>query len=354
MISAAVIGCGRMGGSSSERLEGQVPNGWLPISHIEALSSIDDIQVEAICDLDLMVLDECKMRFNIKKSYMNYCDLIDNVKPEILTVATRTHIKKDIIKYACENGVKGLYVEKPLANSIASCKEILLLVKKANVKLVYGVNRRYHSVYRYAKKLVDSNEIGSIVEICIEHGHSQLLWTHPHSVDLILFFLGGRSIQTIQASLSPKTVDKKKGLIVDSDPIVDHCFFTFESNVTAIITKANGLNVKISGSNGNMVIHGNGATIQLNKKDANDSPYFLYQRTFTPDIRESATVTALKELVSSVLSGSVLPIQLEEIETGIQMLLGCVWSHINDNKPVGVNQIPKELVVTGKYGDLYA
>ena len=44
------------------------------------------------------------------------------------------------------------------------------------------------SVSGSARDIVVSGEIGDMVEICIEHGRTMLLWNHPHSVDLLIFF----------------------------------------------------------------------------------------------------------------------------------------------------------------------
>ena len=47
-LKSAVIGLGRMGAEPSKRLEGKVPAGWLPISHAEAILSIERLKLEAI------------------------------------------------------------------------------------------------------------------------------------------------------------------------------------------------------------------------------------------------------------------------------------------------------------------
>lgn len=354
MIKVAVIGCGRIGASPSSRWEGQVPAGWLPMSHTESLLSINQVEQLALCDSDQDRLKQASECYEIKKLYTDYRELIDKFKPDIITIATRTPLKVEIIEYACKHGVRGIYVEKPIANSMRQCNEVLSLVEKYKVKLAYGVNRRYHSVYRQAKELIDQNYIGDVFEIGVDHGKSQLLWTHPHVVDLVIYFTNQAKLQSIQSVLSSGSLNRISEMVIDSDPVIENAFFKFESGVTANINKSDGLNVRISGSKGNMIIHGNGAYIQVNQKATESSPYYLDQKTLSPIITQSATVTVLTELIDSVILDLQSPISLAEVALGIKMLMGCVWSHLNEGKLIDPSQIPENLLVTGKYGELYA
>jgi len=343
-----------MGAEPASRLEGRVPAGWLPMSHAESLRSVEGVDLIAFCDANADLLRQRGAYYGVQDLYTDYRELLDQVRPDIVTIATRTPVKCEIIEYACRNGVQGIYVEKPLANSLEDCRLALSRVAQSGVKLAYGVNRRYHTVYRHAKELILRGEIGEVIEVVAEHGQSQLLWSHPHTVDLILFLSSSTDVVNIQASLLSDTVNRTSNLTVDSDPVIESAFFKFATGITANIVRSGGLNVRIGGTTGNLVVHADGSFIQVSLNSAQQPAYYLEQHVIHPLPSKSATVTAMTELVQAITADAPPPISLDAIEVGTQMLMGCVWSHLHDGKLIHVSDVPSQLVVTGKYGDLYA
>jgi scyllo-inositol 2-dehydrogenase (NAD+) len=353
-MKAAIIGCGRMGGEPSVRLLDKIPAGWLPISHAEALQSIPGIQLTSLCDTDETLLKKRGQYYQVDSLYLDYRDMLHREKPDIITIATRTPVKHDIIKYACEAGVKGIYVEKPLANSLSELNNCFNSIKKYNVKLAYGVNRRYHQVYRHAKELIRNGTIGEIIEVMVEHGEAQLLWSHPHTVDMILFFLDSTELVSLQASIVAESVSRESLLTINSDPIIENAFFKFKHGKTASIVRGGGFNIRIAGKRGNLKVHADGAFIQVNRGTTEPSAYYQEQEMITFSPTASATSIALTELIESVKNDSAPPISLKAIETGTKMLMGCIWSSLNEGKIIHSNDIPDDLIVTGKTGHLYA
>ena len=212
MLKAAVIGCGRMGAEPSERFEGRIPSGWTPISHVESFIQAKDVELVALAEINSMRLEWAGKFYHIDTLFENFKDLFRAVSPDIIGIATRTPEKLNIIQEACKCGTKGVYIEKPLANNLLDSKKILDDAKKANMLISYGVNRRYHSLYRQARDLIRAGEIGELLEIVIEYGESPLLWSHPHSVDLMIFLSERRPIE-VQAELVDATVIRLSGFL---------------------------------------------------------------------------------------------------------------------------------------------
>jgi scyllo-inositol 2-dehydrogenase (NAD+) len=321
-MKAAVIGCGRMGA--------------------------------ALCDVDEATVNAHGRSYGIRDVFTDYRRLLETVRPGIVTIATRTPGKCDIVKAAIEHGVKGIYVEKPLANSLAACREVLLRATEHRVKLAYGVNRRYHAVYRQARQMVRDGAIGDLVEIGVDHGSGQLLWAHPHAVDLILFFAGTTAVATVSAALDPDSVQIATPMLIDSDPIVEQAAFTFSNRLTACITRAAGLSVRLAGTTGYLTVHADGSWLQLARNDGRKTGYFLETERIVPVAEPSATVTALTELVHAVRTNGEPPISPSEIETGTAMLFGCVVSHLRNGQKVALAEIPAALTVSGRSGARYA
>lgn len=353
MLKAAVIGCGRMGAEPSMRLEGKVPSGWLPISHAESFIEAGNVNLVALAETNPARLDWVGKHYRIDALFENYRDLFAEIAPDIIGIATRTPDKLDILRQACTSGVKGIYVEKPLANCLRDARTILDETARANIILSYGVNRRYHALYRRARDLIRAGEIGDLVEIIVEFGESQLLWTHPHSVDLMLF-LGGQRPLEVQAELTEESVVTTTALKIDSDPVVSFARFRFDGGLHGLITKGAGNNIRVNGTQGSLEIAGDGASLHLRKTHGAPNGYFLQHETVFPVSNKSATVVAIEELARNINGESIASITSDEIYQGMQMLWGCVFSHLNDGAKCRLADLPEDLVVTGRYGNSFA
>jgi len=141
---------------------------------------------------------------------------------------------------------------------------------------------------------------------------------------------------------------------IDSDPLVESAFFKFSSGITANIVKSSGCNLRIGGTQGNLVIHADGAFIQVNQNNQISPTYFLEQKIINLLPTKSSTLIVMSELVKAIKDNIEPPITLKEIEVGTQMLIGCVWSHLHEGKSIQLNTIPRQFVVTGKYNNVYA
>ena len=353
MLKAAVIGCGRMGAEPSARLEAKVPAGWSPISHIESFIQAQNVQLVALAETNKNRLKWAGEYYHINDLYENYRDLFKGFSPDIIGIATRTPEKLSILKEACNCGVQGAYVEKPLANCLQSAKLILDEAGKASMIVSYGVNRRYHAIYRQARALIQAGEIGEILEVVTEFGESQLLWTHPHSVDLMIFFSGQRPVEA-QAELVPDSVLKRSALSVDSDPLVSYAQFWFDGGVRGLIMRGGGCNVRVNGTRGSVEILSDGALLRLRKPSSSQDSYYLLHQTFIPVDNRSATVVAIEELVGNVNGRSIASISHDEIYMGMQMLWACVFSHLQNGSKCRLADVPQDLMISGRFRNLYA
>ena len=60
--------------------------------------------------------------------YADYRQLLDALRPELVTVATRTPERADIIAAAVAAGARALHLEKPLCNSVAQLAHLEALL----------------------------------------------------------------------------------------------------------------------------------------------------------------------------------------------------------------------------------
>lgn len=354
-LKAAVVGLGRMGGEPSSRLAGKVPNGWLPISHVESILETQSLILSAICDSDINRVKRLSEYYSIDNAYTEYEKLILDVRPYFLSIATRTKGRTEIIKFGIDNGCKTIYFEKPICNTVLEAKEILSYAEKNNVTIGYGVNRRYHAAYRKAKQILESGELGNIEHICVEHNSANLLWAHPHSVDLILYFANSCELEYIQGNCSfINDYVPQNFMDIDNDPLINNAFFKFKNGLSASINITKGLNTRITCEKGILTIYSDGSWIEINK--LKDSGYLNKGEIIEVETKLSATTTAFIELIEMSKGSNLLksPITNSEIITGLIMLNGVTYSSLHGGVKVDPQNVPDEMRVSGKMGIWYA
>ena len=122
--------------------------GHLGKFHINNWLEIDGVTIVGFYDPSDEVAAEVKEKYNLKRftdplSLIEKCDAVDIVAP--------TTFHYEICKMAILKS-KHVFVEKPLANTMAEAKEIVKLVKEANIKCQVGHVERFNPALLAARE----------------------------------------------------------------------------------------------------------------------------------------------------------------------------------------------------------
>ena len=353
-VKAGLIGCGRMGAFSSENVLKYAPKSWFPLSHIEALKANKQFYIEGICDKNTSSLDKAKEKYSIKYCYEDYLELLENHDLNLLCVATRTKGRANIIKDAVKYGTFRFHIEKPLCNSTKEFFELEELCLKNNVELTFGTIRRYMPIYNRARELVNSGEYGLLQQIDINFANSALYWTHPHSVDLGLFFANDELPSKVQATLSnlkSEIVDNE--YIIDSDPFIETATMFFDNNVTCRIGRGGNFDVILHCEKGEIIIEADGARL-LARKSKQENQYLEYPFTVF-EIKHSSpqgSFLALNMHLESI--NKKITIDSSHIFNCQRVLFSILESHIKNGFLASPSSIEHSIVINARTGDLYA
>ena len=91
--------------------------------------------------------------------FSDWDTLLSQAKPDIIDVCTPTSFHCEYVVRAAGAG-KAIFVEKPMARSLADCDAMLAAVDRAGVPAMSGHVLRYFPEYAAAKRLVDSGGVG--------------------------------------------------------------------------------------------------------------------------------------------------------------------------------------------------
>jgi len=136
-----------------------------PTSYSEALWRRPDTELVAAADRDTKRLRVFTERYGIDAVYSDAEQMLREVKPEIVAVATNTKHRADLTCLAVACGAKGIVTEKPMAHSLEEVDRMVNTCAEAGVPLNCGSITTTHPSFAVAKRLLNEGAIGELVSI---------------------------------------------------------------------------------------------------------------------------------------------------------------------------------------------
>lgn len=168
---------------------------WGP-NLIRNFSSLANCKVKTICDLDQNRLAHVKRLYQDVNVTTDFADIVND--DEITAVAIATHVNTHfpLAKESLKVG-KHTFIEKPMASSVAECKELIDIADKKNLQLMVGHTFIYSAPVRKIKEILHSGEIGDLLYVCSRRLNLGLFqkdinvaWDlAPHDIAIILYLL---------------------------------------------------------------------------------------------------------------------------------------------------------------------
>lgn len=348
-MKAGLIGCGRMGAFTSEIVRKNVPKFWFPLSHLEALSSHSSILEIAVADEDKGSLDRAREVYGLKQCYLDSNQLLEEFKPDLLAIATRTNGRADLIAKGIDSGVRAFHLEKPLCNSLGELELLGAKLSEAGIFATYGAIRRFMPVYKNAVKVATSGEYGKLVEIKINFGSAMLFWTHPHAIDLMLFAASGSKVVGVQASFS-EVIKGKCSAEILSDPIVISANIYFENGLVGCITQSHGSDMILTCEGAEIGVRADGHQTDIyispaGKRYPEFEPFSLEKGggalggTYLPVNQLVECLQGKPESIKSNL------INKNDMLLGQKIIFGMAQSHLESSKIIQLHSIDPQLKI---------
>ena len=181
---AGVIGCGRIGcGFDDDPRRRQVS------THAGAYRRTPSVELVALADLDEAKLARYGERLGVMGRYRDYRAMLDRERLDILSVCTWNHTHREIIEAAVESGVKAIFCEKPIADSLADADAIIERCAERGVLLLVNHKRRFDPFHQRIAEALRSGALGRIQQVSC-HYTSGLANTGTHLFDLLRMYFG--------------------------------------------------------------------------------------------------------------------------------------------------------------------
>ena len=181
---SAVVGCGRVGSLFDSDKKRKIIS-----SHCGAYTNHPRTKLISVCDIDPDKALSCKKQWDAGSHYVNYQEMLDNENIDILSVCTHPDTHKEIINAAVKNGVKSIFCEKPISNSLSSAEQIVNQCKSHNVKLAVNHFRRWDDFFINLKGDISNGIFGKIQHVNFYYTRG-IENTGSHLFDLLRFLFG--------------------------------------------------------------------------------------------------------------------------------------------------------------------
>ena len=296
--SACLVGCGRMGATIDDEVAGRPDSFlWMPFSHAAAAVACDRTRLVAVSDVVEEKAEAIRARYKAERHYTDYQQMIRQEKPDIVCIATRPASRAEITIFAAENGVKGIYAEKPLCCSMEEADAMVEAVQKHQVKFNYGTQRRFMPFYRQMRQLIDQGEIGQVQCVIAQYGASSALWGLTHAADMMLFMAGDPEIDFVQGSIVCQDSDWD-GNRLNTDPAVTSAYVRFANGVHGYNTAGTGPEFEVCGNSGKLRTLNNGIECQF--RQSGEFARILEEIEFPEVARESGTEMGILDITEAL------------------------------------------------------
>lgn len=358
-IDCAVLGCGRMGAFTSDLIRRHAPDCWFPLNHAQAMRQHPRLRLRALCDVDRQALDRAASAHGVAATYTDLRRLLEEVRPRLLGIATRTIGRADAIRDAMELGVQALHVEKPLCNSVRELTALESSLERNQVFVTYGALRRHFAPFLSARALAESGRFGPLREIRVNLGSGTLFWTHPHSVDLLLFAAGNRAVAGVQGRLAEVSNPASPWEVL-SDPRVVSAAIHFDDGVVGHITQALGSDFVLSCAEAEIAVRADGGAMEIYAAP----PGGIYPRAAPLENTEAApagptgSLAPISQLVACLDQDSAAiaanAVVKRDLLLGQRVLFAMLQSHLTNSRIVDPAQVDGAIHVRAQSGDRHA
>jgi predicted dehydrogenase len=324
-----IIGTGRIASTIGDEIEHGPFEILLPYSHAGAYAATPATEVVAATDPNAERLEAFAQRWQVPATYADYREMLAREALDIVSVCTPTRTHAEVFAAVAESGVKGAFLEKPIAQSLREADAMIAAFDERGVKTVVNHLRTFDPYYRRVRSLIETGAVGKLHSIMI-HWREGLSFGGSHLFDTLRYLIGA------EAEWVYGHLDSGNGL--------------FDPGGSGIVGFAGGVEVFINcrvghpvpsefdivGQSGRIRI-GNALFPELYTTDPQSPFGELVRRTFPGSvIARSAMTVAVEELIQAIETDGTTGSDLRDGRANLEL---AVAFHLSDKADAPV-QLP--------------
>ncbi|NLA58918.1 MAG: Gfo/Idh/MocA family oxidoreductase [Firmicutes bacterium] len=313
-----------------------------------------DVELSAICDLNIDKARALASKFDIPNVYDSHQEMLKKADIDAVAIVTPdfAHGK---IGVDCANAGKHMLIEKPLATTREDVEALVEAAERNNVRVMVDLHNRWNPPFAVAKQSLDAGELGDPVSAYMRLNDikwvatDMLPWAAQSS---ILWFLGSHSVDTLRwffsdevdqvYAVSSSGVLRKLG--VDTEDIYQ-TILQFKNGGIATMENGwitpnthpciNDIKFNITGTKGMINLDlSNNQMIERFTEDKNDRPDVLV-RHFIHGKPKGFAYESIRHFVDCLVSGEEFLVSIYDAANTSLVILA-IFESVATGKPVKV------------------
>ena len=318
-------------------------------NHIKAAQD-NNLEIAAVSDIYPEKMSEIIERHNLNKEnikqYTDYKIMLEEVKPDIVSIATGSGVHAKIALDCIENGVN-VIIEKPMAMNIKDADAIISASKRKNVKVAVCHQNRFNPAVQKLRQAIEDGKFGKL-----SHGSVHVRWNRNkdyysqaswrgtwsqdggclmnqciHSIDILRWMMG-TEIETVYGQIRQQF----------------HNYLETEDVGMAVITFKNGAIATVEGTTNvyprnleeTLYIFGENGTVKLGGKSMNSIEVWNFADEVGSefDVAEhSGHCMLFRDFIEAINNDREPYINAQAGKDALELVLA-IYKSASENKPI--------------------
>lgn len=211
--------------------------GWFGEKHCEAMLSIPEARLHALCTRNSQRLAELAGKFGVQKTFTDYHEMLADPELEAVSITTMWDQHAAPAVAALQAG-KHVFLEKPMASTVADCDRIVDAASAARGSLMVGHICRFNPRYAAAKQEIAAGRIGKIVSMysrrnlpgwvgaTVLNKIGPIIGDGVHDTDLMFWFSESRAVTAYAQTVRVRD---------HAHPDLGHVMYRLESGASCLL-----------------------------------------------------------------------------------------------------------------------
>jgi predicted dehydrogenase len=143
---------------------GMIGVGGMAGSHLRKLTTLDDVDIVALCDIRDEAFAKTLERYPMLEGaaqYKDYKEMIAAEQLDAVHIDTPHTLHYEMVMHALDKGLH-VFDEKPMVCTVAHAHEVLKKVEETGKVFVLGYQRHYQAEFLFIKEKIASGEFGAV------------------------------------------------------------------------------------------------------------------------------------------------------------------------------------------------
>jgi UDP-N-acetylglucosamine 3-dehydrogenase len=162
--------------------------------------------------------------------FADYRRMLEEVRPDIVSVVTWPHLHAEMVIAAAEAGVRAVHCEKPMAPTWGEARRMHRVCVDHGTQLTFNHQRRFEAPYVTARRLIRESAVGQVIQIQAACGN--LYDWGTHWFDMLFFYNGDVPAEWVIGQIDSRTEKSVFGVPLEDQGI---SYYAFENGVRGLL-----------------------------------------------------------------------------------------------------------------------